>query len=146
VISVGGVDVSGLVAPYRTSDVPVVTPGVSHGGGGPVPARGVPPRPGTVDRAGAAAGRSAPGITADALVMATGSGAEPDAAGRRVLAEAAEPLTVAELAARLGVDAARARTVVGELWEAGQLAVTTSPAAAREVHLLRRVLVGLRAY
>lgn len=62
-----------------------------------------------------------------------------------ILDLAAEPLSVAELAALLRLQVGVVRVLVSELHAAGHLAVHAAPEYARDVRTLQRVVHGLRS-
>ncbi|HEY8215916.1 MAG TPA: DUF742 domain-containing protein [Acidimicrobiia bacterium] len=71
--------------------------------------------------------------------------ATPEA--RRIVALCVAPVSLAELAARLPLPVGAVRVLVGDLTDAGAVAVreSRSPDAATDVHLLKRLLDGIRA-
>lgn len=80
-------------------------------------------------------------ITPDQL----GRGATPE--DRRIVELCQTPMSVAELAARLGTPVGVVRVLVGDLVVAGMLHVrqSTDQAEHRDVRLLERLLEGIRA-
>jgi hypothetical protein len=65
---------------------------------------------------------------------------------RRIVTLCAEPVSLAELAARLPLPVGAVRVLVGDLTASGAVAVRSQPPdAATDVTLLKRLLDGIRA-
>ncbi|MFV0260136.1 MAG: DUF742 domain-containing protein [Acidimicrobiales bacterium] len=94
--------------------------------------------------------RSTIEVAMEAQVQATGSSARPairalgDDSSAIVEMCWAEPVPVAEVAARLGVPLQVARVLIGDLVEVGALTVGATPDERPDLDLLERMLEGLQ--